>query len=112
MSPLVKRKKERFKLPVKYWLLILTAVSVLLMCLTFMTDFKFNTANYIVGYTLVPFQNGISRIGGFLSDKAELMVQIKDLISEKEALQQQELRLQSLFRRRERYLLQRQPLLR
>lgn len=89
MSPLVKRKKERFKLPVKYWLLILTALCVLLMFFTFMTDFKFNTANFIVGYTLVPFQNGLSKVGGYLSDKAELLDQINDLIAENEALQQQ-----------------------
>lgn len=88
MSPLVKRKKERFKLPVKYWLLILTAICVVLMCFTFMTDFKFNTANFIVGYTLVPFQNGLSKVGGYLSDKAELLDQINDLIAENEALQQ------------------------
>lgn len=89
MSPLVKRKKERFKLPIKYWLLILTAICVLLMFFTFMTDIKFNTTNFIVGYTLVPFQNGLSKVGGYLSDKAELMDQIKDLIAENEALQQQ-----------------------
>lgn len=89
MSPLVRRKKERFKLPVKYWLLILTVISVSLMCLTFLTDFKFNTANFIVGYTLVPFQDGLSRIGGYLTDKAELMDEINDLIAENEALQQQ-----------------------
>ncbi len=89
MSPLVKRKKERYKLPVKYWILILSAVCVLLMCLTFMTDFKFNTANFIVGYTVVPFQNGLSKVGGYLTDKAELLAQIKDLLAENEALQQQ-----------------------
>ena len=89
MSPLVKRKKERFKLPVKYWVLFLTAICVSLMCLTFLTDFKFNMANVVVGYTLVPFQNGLSRIGGYLTDKAELMDQISDLIAENEALQQQ-----------------------
>ena len=89
MSPLVKRKKERFKLPVKYWILILSSVCVLLMWLTFMTDFKFNTANFIVGYTIVPFQNGLSKIGGYMTDKAELVAQMKDLIAENEALQQQ-----------------------
>lgn len=89
MSPLVKRKRERFKLPIKYWLLILTIISVLLMCFTFMTDFKFSTGNYIVGYTFVPFQNGLSKIGGYLTEKTELLAQINDLIAENEALQQQ-----------------------
>ncbi len=89
MSPLVRRKKERFKLPVKYWVLILSAICVLLMCLTFLTDFKFNTANFIVGYTVVPFQNGLSKVGGYLTDKAELLAQIKDLLAENESLKQQ-----------------------
>lgn len=89
MSPLVKRKRERFKLPIKYWLLILTIISVLLMCFTFMTDFKFSAGNYIVGYTFVPFQNGLSKIGGYLTEKTELLAQINDLIAENEALQQQ-----------------------
>lgn len=105
MSPLVKRKKERFRLPVKYWLLILTVVCVLLMCLTFLTDFKFNTANYVVGYTLVPFQNGLSKIGGFLTDKAELVAQINDLIQENERLQQQvdELTIENTLLMQEKY---------
>ncbi len=89
MSPLVRRKKERFKLPTKYWLLILSVISVLLMCLSFMTDFKFAAGNVVVGYTLVPFQNGLSHVGGFLTDKAELLSQITDLLAENEALKQQ-----------------------
>ena len=89
MSPLVRRKKERYKLPVKYWLLILTVISVLLMSLTFLTDFKFSPGNVIAGYTFVPFQNGLSKIGGYLTDKAELIAQINDLIKENEQLQQQ-----------------------
>lgn len=89
MSPLVKRKRERFKLPVKYWLLILTIISVLLMCFTFMTDFKFTAGNYVVGYTLVPFQNGLSQVGGYLTDKAEMIARINDLLAQNEELQKQ-----------------------
>ena len=38
MSPVVKKKKNKFTLPGKYLLMILTCLCVLLMIITFLTD--------------------------------------------------------------------------
>ena len=39
MSPIVKRKRDKFSIPSKYLLLLLTVVCVILMAVTFLTDF-------------------------------------------------------------------------
>ena len=77
MSPRVKRQKEKFKIPPKYWLLALTLVSVLLMFLTFLTDIRLNPANALVGYTIVPFQKGITSVSITISSMSEVSVSSK-----------------------------------
>ena len=39
MSPIVKRKRDKFSIPSKYLLLLLTVVCMILMAVTFLTDF-------------------------------------------------------------------------
>ena len=58
MSPVIKRKGERFTLPSKYLLLILTILCTLLMLITFGTDMFNRPLNSVVGYVVVPFQQG------------------------------------------------------
>lgn len=89
MSPVVKRKKERFKLPAKYWLLILTVLCLLLMILTFFLDFKISPGNYVLGYTVVPFQKGISSLGTYFTEKAELIATVQELTEENKELRKQ-----------------------
>lgn len=89
MSPRVKRQKDKFKLPPKFWLLGLTVLSVLLMFFTFLTDFRFNTGNVIVGYTMVPFQKGITTISSYFKDRSDLLVSIKELESQNRELKKQ-----------------------
>lgn len=86
MSPYVKRKKEKFKLPTRYWLLILTCISAILMGVTFLTDYSLAPANVIVGYTIVPFQKGLTQVGTFFYDKVQMMNEIKELQAENEKL--------------------------
>lgn len=88
MSPVVKRPKDKFKLPTKYWLLILSTLCVIMMALTFLFDFKIEAPNFVVGFTLVPFQSGISDIGIYFTEKAELISQINDLIAENNELKE------------------------
>jgi len=89
MSPRVRPQREKFKLQPKYWLLILTIISVLLMSFTFLTDVHFNAANFVVGYTIVPFQKAITVAGTFFKDRAEMLAKIKDLQEENATLQAQ-----------------------
>ena len=89
MSPVVKPKKEKFTFPGKYLLLIFSIISIVLMVITYGTaafDGPFNTA---VGYVIVPFEKGISRLGDWLSNRSEEFTEIKKLIAEKEELQEQ-----------------------
>ncbi len=89
MSPIVKPKKEKFTFPGKYLLLIFSIISIVLMVITYGTaafDGPFNAA---VGYVIVPFEKGISRLGDWLSNRSEEFTEIKKLIAEKEELQEQ-----------------------
>lgn len=89
MSPVVKRKGERFSIPSKYILLFLTVLCSGMMLMTFSTDLFNKPLNAIVGYVIVPFQRGISSVGGWLSTRADELSQIRTLMNENEALRQQ-----------------------
>lgn len=89
MSPVIKRKGEKFTLPSKYLLLILTILCTILMLVTFGTDVFNRPLNTAVGYVIVPFQQGIGRLGSWLSNRSEELVQIRDLLEENERLKAQ-----------------------
>lgn len=82
MSPVVKRKGERFTLPGKYLLFILTALCVILMFLTFGTNVFNKPLNTALGKVVIPFQQGISQAGEWLSRRSEELVQIRELLDE------------------------------
>jgi len=89
MSPVLKRKGEKFTLPSKYLLFILTIVCLLLVVLTFNTTIFSGPLGTVVGYVVVPFQNGLSKIGSWLNDRKEELVEIRDVLEENEKLKQQ-----------------------
>lgn len=86
MSPVIKRKGEKFTLPSKYLLLILTILCTALMLITFGTDVFNRPLNTAVGYVVVPFQRGIGKLGEWLSRRSEELVQIRSLLEENERL--------------------------
>ncbi len=89
MSPVVKRKGERFTIPSKYLLFVLTCLCTVLMVVTISTDILNKPLNTAVGYIVVPFQQGISNVGGWLSRRSEELVQIKQLLDENQKLKEQ-----------------------
>ncbi|MBQ8823189.1 MAG: rod shape-determining protein MreC [Lachnospiraceae bacterium] len=89
MSPVVRRKGERFTLPSKYLLFILTCVCVVLMIVSLGTDLFNKPLNATVSYVVVPFQQGISKAGTWLANRSEELVQIRELLQENEALKEQ-----------------------
>lgn len=105
MSPIVKRKGERFTLPSKYLLFILTIICAGMVILTFNTNIFSGPLNTVVGYVIVPFQEGISSVGGWLANRSEELVQIRALLSENEALKAQidELTIENTTLQQERY---------
>ncbi len=89
MSPIIKKRGGKFTLPGKYLLFILTVLCCLMMVLSFGTDLFNRPINTVAGYVVVPFQQGISRMGGWLSARSEELVQIRQLLEENENLKAQ-----------------------
>jgi len=89
MSPILKRQKEKYKMPSKYVLLILTSLCVLLMVITFMTNFMGGALNTISGYVVVPFQEGISEVGSFLTKKSEDLKELRTVMAENEKVKKE-----------------------
>lgn len=89
MSPIVKRKGEKFTIPAKYLLCTFTILCTLMMLLTFNTNIFSGPLNTVVGYVVVPFQKGISSVGSWLSTRSEELVQIRALLEENEELRRQ-----------------------
>lgn len=105
MSPIVRKKGEKFKLPSQYWLLILTLVCCGLIILSFNTSVFKGPLNFIANYLIVPFQNGVSVVGTEIKDKSEELVQIRDLLEENERLKEQvdDLTIQNTELQQDRY---------
>lgn len=89
MSPIIKKKGEKFTIPSKYLLFVLTCLCTVLMALTFSTDVFNQPLNTAVGYVVVPFQQGISKAGSWLAGRKDELVQIRQLLEENVKLQQQ-----------------------
>ncbi len=89
MSPVIKRKGEKFTLPGKYLLFILTILCSVMMLVTFGTDVFNKPLNTAVGYVVVPFQQGIGKIGEWLSNRSEELVQIRALLDENARLKEE-----------------------
>lgn len=76
-------------MPSKYLLLILTILCTLLMLITFGTDVFNRPLNSAVGYVVVPFQQGIGKVGEWLSKRSDELIQIRKLLDENSALREQ-----------------------
>ncbi len=89
MSPVVKRKRKKFSIPSKYLLLILTGVCVSLMAITFFTEYSPATINRLAGYIIVPFQEGVSRVGTWISIRVDELGELRIVLQENQELKQQ-----------------------
>ena len=89
MSPIVKKKGEKFTIPSKYLLFVLTCLCTVLMVVTISTNILNKPINSAVGYIVVPFQQGISKVGSWLSRRSDELIQIKELLDENQRLKDQ-----------------------
>jgi rod shape-determining protein MreC len=105
MSPVAKRKREKFSIPSKYLLLILTSICVALMAVTFFTDYTSMPLNKVVGYVVVPFQSGVSRVGTWISARMDELGELKVVLEENQNLKDQiaELTVQNTQLQQDRY---------
>lgn len=81
-------KKQNSHCPAKYLLMILSAVCVILMIVTFRTDLFEGPLRAAAGYVVVPFQKGIASVGGYMYDRAEEMGQLKAVLEENQKLKE------------------------
>ncbi len=89
MSPVIKKKREKFTLPSNYLVLILTFLCIGLTALTFSTDLFNGPFAAVAGYVVVPFQDGLTKVGTYLSNRSDELAQIKDVLAENERLRQE-----------------------
>ena len=105
MSPIINRKGEKFTLPGKYLLFILTILCTGMVLLTLNTTVFSGPLSAVAGYTVVPFEEGISVVGSWLANRSEELAQIRVLIDENERLKQQvdELTIENTRLQQDRY---------
>ena len=86
-------------------LLIITILCICMMAITFTTDIFNGSLGTAVGYVTVPFQNGITEVGTWLSDKSDELAQIRDLLEENQALKKQvdELTIENTMLQQDKY---------
>lgn len=105
MSPIVKKKGEKFTLPGKYLLFILTLLCTGLIVITFNTNLLSAPISAVGGTLIVPLQEGISKAGSWLSTRSEELVQIRYLLEENERLRQEidDLTMENIRLQQDRY---------
>ena len=89
MSPILRRKKEKFRLSAKYLLLILTNLCFAMMIMSFTTNLLSTPLNAISGYLIVPFQDGLTNVGTYFLDRTKQFEQLQDVIKENDALRKE-----------------------
>ena len=80
------RRKSKFVLPAKYLLLILSGVCIVIMLLRFTLNISGGPLNAAAGYVFVPMQEGINKIGVWVTDKADNLKNLSDVMAENEQL--------------------------
>ena len=105
MSPVVKRKREKFHLPSKYLLFILTALCIAMMVLSFTTNILAVPLNYISSVLIVPFENGLTSVGTYALEKTEQLQELRSVLKENEQLKDQinELMIENTRLQQEKY---------
>lgn len=80
------RRKSKFVLPAKYLLLVLSGVCIVIMLLSFTLNISGGPLNAAAGYVFVPMQEGINKIGVWVTDKADNLKNLSDVMTENEQL--------------------------
>ena len=90
---MIRRKGEKFTIPSKYLLFILTILCTVMMLFSFATDFFEKPFNNIVGYVMVPFEKGIGKAGNWFSNRKDELAQIRSVLQENAKLKEEIARL-------------------
>ncbi len=82
-------KRKKFEIPDRYVLLILSGVCVLLMLITYFTNVISGPLSTFASYVVVPFENGLNKVGSAFETRISELQSLKDVVSQNEALQEQ-----------------------
>ncbi len=89
MSPIIKRGGDKFTLPSKYLLFILTILCTAMIFVTFNTNAFNGSVNSVIGTFVVPFQKGITTVGTWFRSTADNLASIRALQEENKSLKEQ-----------------------
>ena len=90
------KRKPKIVLPAKYILLILTVVCVAAMITSFTLNISGGPLNAVAGYVFVPMQRGINTVGAWITEKADNLKNLSDVMAENDALKKQVDELENL----------------
>ncbi|MCR5268345.1 MAG: rod shape-determining protein MreC [Lachnospiraceae bacterium] len=79
-------KRSRIIIPSKYILLGFTLLCIGMMAVSYTTDIMNGPLEAIAGYTIVPFQKGISKAGYWLTSRSDSIKHMQELTEENEEL--------------------------
>ena len=105
MSPVIPQKGEKFTIPGKYLLFVLTIICIALIVISFNTDVLSKPISTVSGFVITPIQNGISKAGLYLSGRKEDLRQLKILLEENQRLQKEvdDLTIENIMLQQDRY---------
>lgn len=83
------RFNNKKNIPPKYILLILTMVCLLLIGASVAFEEVLTPLRFITGVTITPMQKGINAVGNWVTDKIDMLADIRDLQAENEELRTQ-----------------------
>lgn len=84
-----RKSKSKFQLPSKYVLMILTLICGIMIYVSFTMNLSGGPLNTAAGYVFIPMQKGINYIGLWISDKADNLNDLKDVMQENQQLKSQ-----------------------
>lgn len=79
-------KRTRISIPSKYILLTLTIICIIMMVVSYATNILDGPLATVAGYTIVPFQKGISQAGQWLTSRSDNIKRMQELTEENEEL--------------------------
>lgn len=83
------KRRNRIHIPTKYILSLLTFVCIVLIILSFVMDGFLRPVKNAVAKAVIPVQTGMNQIGTWISDKADSLNELKDVMAENEALKKE-----------------------
>ena len=63
------KKKNQYKMKTKHLITMMTILCLGLIVLSLSTSFSFAPVRNVLGYVIVPFQNGINEVGNWMTDQ-------------------------------------------